>query len=216
MFVHFDTYRLDFPSITTKQGRTYNIDGNKFPSITTVLGIEEPAGLTAWKQSVGKTRADKIAKEAAERGTSVHQSIEQHLQNIDITETKREYISSFNQIKPFLKRINNIECQENVLFSMELEVAGRVDCIAEYNGKLSVIDFKTSTNLKHESIIENYFIQASAYAWMFYEMFEIEIEQIVIMITVDKGLPQVFVKDPREYYSKLIEKVERYYELKQK
>lgn len=213
MFTHDLDYRLDFPSVTTKNGRLYQIEGRQYPSITTVLGSETKDQIERWKERVGQRTAEKIVKEAVDRGSAVHEMIETFLNNevVDVSKYATSHVAAFNKIKMFLKRINNILCLENVLFSDILEVAGRVDCIAEYDGELAVIDFKTSTSSnKTDTMIEDYFIQASAYSFMFAELFDIEISKIVILMSTDNGLPLVFVKDARDYYEKLVTKVENF------
>lgn len=215
MFIHKLDYRFDFPSVTTLEGRLYSIEERRYPSITTVLGSETKQAIKEWQKRVGQKKAEQIVKAATDRGSAVHEMIETFLNNdeVNIGTYDVSHVAAFNKIKMYLRRINNIECLENVLFSDVLQIAGRVDCIAEYGGKLSIIDFKTSTSSnKTEEMIEDYFIQASAYAFMFYEMFGIEIEQIVILMTTDNGLPLVFIKDPRFYYEKLIIRVEEFYE----
>ena len=117
----------------------------------------------------------------------------------------------FNILKPELAKINNIRLQEAAMFSTDYTVAGRVDCIAEYDGTLSVIDFKTSTREKSEDWIENYFIQGAAYSQMFKEHFGEEVTQVVILITTEQGTTQVFKKNPHDYLEKLKQYVEEFY-----
>ena len=135
--------------------------GKKYPSVTSVLGHKEKPWLEDWRQSLGPQKADKETARCAERGEAVHELIEKYLNNeSDFTRGyKAEYVTGFNQLKFYLNRINNIRTQESALYSDVLKVAGRVDCIGEYDGVLSIIDFKTSNNYKDRQMIEDYFKQ---------------------------------------------------------
>ena len=142
--------------------------------------------------------------------------VEDYLNNIDIKEVekyKKQFLPRmmFNVLKPELTKINNIRLQEAAMYSSDYTVAGRVDCIGEYDGVLSVIDFKTSTKEKSEDWIENYFIQGSAYSQMYKEHFGEEVPQIVILITTEQGTTQVFKKKPEDYLGKLKQYVEEFY-----
>jgi genome maintenance exonuclease 1 len=108
------------------------------------------------------------------------------------------------------EHVNNIHALEIPLYSHHLKVAGRVDCIAEYDGQLSIIDFKTSSKLKEESWIKGYFMQCSAYAVMYEERTGIPVSQIVIMIAVDSEHPQVFIKKRNDYIKDFISYREAY------
>ena len=211
----------DLPPLKAKTsdvGRFYTrLDNNEsYPSITTVLGAQSKKGILEWKKRVGEDVANHISRQAANRGTHVHNMVEDHLNNLEIDD-KEKYKGAFlprmmfNVLKPELSKINNIRLQEAAMYSTDYTVAGRVDCIAEYDGQLSVIDFKTSTKEKSESWIENYFIQGSAYSVMYKEHFGEDINQIVILITTEQGTTQVFKKNPADYLPKLKEYVEEFY-----
>ena len=131
-------------------------EGNKYASITTILGHEEKPWLNEWRQSLGVEKGDKETKRCAERGTNIHMLIEKYLNNTPnhTKDFKQEYINGFNQLKMRLNKINNIRSQEAALYSDTLRVAGTVDCIAEYEGVLSVVDFKTSNRDKDTSMIK--------------------------------------------------------------
>jgi genome maintenance exonuclease 1 len=216
VFIHTHQFApLQLEVTTGPKGRFYvTPEGNKYPSITTVLGAKEKPWLADWRSSLGEERADKETKRTAERGEAVHLMVERYLaNNSNPTEgQKDEHISEFNSIKLFLKKINNIVLQESALYSDVLKVAGRVDCIATYGDKLSVIDFKTSTNSKYESMVEDYFLQTAGYAVMFQERYNVQIDQLVIIIAVEKGaVPLVFRKQVDDYVQPLCERINTYY-----
>ena len=116
----------------------------------------------------------------------------------------------FTQAKPMLARINNIHFQEAPLYSHEFAIAGRVDCIAEFDGKLSIIDFKTSSKEKKEEWIEGYLVQETGYAKMYEERSGIKVEQIVTLITCQTGDTQVFIKNPDDYVPLLRDYIQEY------
>ena len=174
-------------------------EGNKYPSITTVLGGRAKEGINAWRQRVGEAVANNIMRTAARRGTAVHELCENYLNNEELKNQEVLPLAMFTLLKPELDNINNIVMQEGGLYSDKWGVAGRVDCIAEYDGKLTVIDFKTSTKEKKEEWIENYFIQCTAYCEMFEERYGRAIDQIAVLIVCEDGALQTFVKDKKDY-----------------
>ena len=184
---------------TTGSGRVYNTpDGNRYPSVTTILSELSKAGIAAWRKRVGAEEANRISTQAGFRGTKVHQICEDYLNN------KPDYLDgqmpanvfTFKQIQPILDQyIDNIQYLEAPLYSDFLKTAGRVDCIAEFDGKLSIIDFKTSRKPKKKEWISNYFMQASCYAVMYEERTEIPVSRTVVIIAVDGSEPQVFVEN---------------------
>lgn len=198
--------------------RTYTTpDGNKYPSITTVLGDIEKPWLTDWRNSLGHDKADKETKRAGERGNAVHRLAEIYLNNqltSEITKTyKPELVNWFNKVKINLNKIDNIRTQESALFSDVLRVAGRVDCIGEYEGVLSIVDFKTSTNTKTTDMIGDYYLQTTAYALMWEELTGEHIEDIVIIMSVEKGMvPLIFKEKVHKYISPLMKRIKQYYE----
>ena len=198
MFDHVD-HGIELPKVTretTKSGRKYfTPEGNTYPSITTVLSILNKDKIMEWRKRVGEDEANKISQQASVRGTAVHQLAEDYINNEKNWDkgAMPSNIFSFNQIKPILdKRLNNVWYQEELVYSDKLECAGQVDCIAEWDGELSVIDFKTSRKPKKVEWITNYFIQAAFYAAAFYERTGISIKQGIIVITVDGDEPQIF------------------------
>lgn len=198
MFHHID-HGIVLPECTretTPQGRKYfTPEGNTYPSVTTVLGIQDKSGLEAWKKRVGEEEAKKISTQAAVRGTAVHKLAEDYLDNREDWKENHmpSNIFSFQQIKPILdKHIDNIWVQEKYIYSDKIEMAGQVDCIAEFDGKLSIIDFKTSRKPKKKEWIRGYEMQVSFYAAAFYERTGIPIKNYSIIITVDGSEPQIF------------------------
>ena len=201
----FDHVRLNkiLPDISTEniKGKRFYVtpEGNKYPSITTVLSDRNKEGIVKWRESVGNDVANQVMRQAASRGTAVHTLIENYLNNEEQSKQAVLPVALFVTMKSELDNINNIRIQEGGLYSDKLGVAGRVDCIAEYKGKISVIDFKTSTKEKKEEWVENYFIQGSAYCEMYEERFLQPIEQVVILIVTEDGAVQTFIKDKRDY-----------------
>lgn len=203
----------DLSADTTDSGRVYSTPDGKYPSITTVLSILSEEGIRAWRARVGEEEANRISSRAATRGTNVHAIIEKYLNN------EKDYadgylpniIENFKDIQSLLDdKIGKIYAQEVPLYSNHLRVAGRVDCVAEYNGAMSIIDFKTSRKLKKKEWIEGYFCQASAYAIMFEERTGIPITQLVVLIAVDNELPQVFIEHRDNWTKKLLETIKEY------
>ena len=212
-FIHRDDVGdFEVPERVEKDGRRYYVtpDGNHYPSITSILAQQENLGLEVWKAKVGEKEAKRISQESAHIGTSVHQMAEFYLSNyiIKLKDEDKKIVDTFNRLRFLLGNINNIVGLEIPLFSDLLRVAGTCDCIAEYNGKLSVIDFKTSRKPKKEEWIDDYYMQTFAYKLMFEEMTGIEIKQIVILVAcVDSFDVQVFkkpAKDADEWLEKLV------------
>ena len=216
----FNHKTVKLPELTTEtvNKKRYYVtpEGNKYPSITTVLSIRKKEGLDEWRKRVGNDVANHIARTAAARGTKVHHMCEDYLNNMAIDfpakfeEHKKNFLPYclFVQLKEqVFNNINNIHAQEAGLYSNKYKVAGRVDCIAEYNGVLSIIDFKTSTKERSDEWNENYYIQCSAYAEMYGERTGTEIDQIIILCVTEDGTVQEFVKDKKEYLPMLEETI---------
>jgi len=198
---------------TTSSGRTYTTpEGNKYPSITTCLSVLSREHIMAWRARVGEERANRVSAKAAGRGTRVHQMCEDYINNcLDINKYTPADKETFWSIQPILdKNIGLVRGQEVPLYSDYLGVAGRVDCVAEWDGRLSVIDFKTSTKPKKKEWISNYFMQASAYCVMFEERTQIPIDKIVIVVAVDGEPPQVFVEKRDNYIEDCAKTIIRY------
>ena len=164
-------------------------EGNKYPSVTTVLSEWKKKELAKWRKRVGDEGADKIKNFAAKRGTQFHTLCEAYLNKENVEDNVG---GMFNQFKPILDRIKNIRCMEQHLYSDELKVAGQVDCVAEFDRCISIIDFKTSSKPKKKEYIWDYFMQASAYSYMFEDRTGIPIEDITILISCETGETQSF------------------------
>lgn len=179
-------------------------EGNKYPSITTVLSAYNIKHIMEWRKRVGNEEADRISRQASGRGTRIHKLCEDYIDNKPLEFKTLLDQELFGEFKPALHRINNVYAQELRMYSDHLRIAGTVDCIAEYDGVLSAIDFKTSKRAKNKEDIENYFMQCSAYAIMFEEQFGIPVAQIVVAIAVDDDEPQVFVERRNTYVKRLL------------
>lgn len=195
--------------------RWYTIDSNvKYPSVTTVLSHGHKEWLEEWRKSMGEEKAALEQARCATRGTSVHLMAERYLNN-DPGPTKDQMgsdIKLFNQIRPILHKINNIRAQEIPLYSHRLKLAGRVDVVAEYQNTLSIIDFKTSNTPKYNDMVYNYFLQCTAYAIMYFELFDVPIDQIVVVIAVERGMaPMVYVKTIDEFVAPLLDRINTFY-----
>lgn len=202
MFIHTnqpDFVELDANIINGVRWYT-SPSGVKYPSVTSVLGnTKDMSGLEDWRKSLGVKKADKETKRCQDRGEAVHLMAEHYLQNAEdpTVDHLYEHIKLFNQLKLRLNNIDNIRAQEIPLYSDKLKIAGRVDCVGEYNGVLSIIDFKTANRNKAEDLIEDYRLQCTAYALMYWELFGVNIEDYVILVAVEKGMM------PLEYKGKV-------------
>jgi len=200
--------------VNTDSGRYYKTPaGVLYPSVTTVTGLMGLEGIKAWRKKVGDEEANRISSKAASRGTRIHQLCEDYLNNADIDVSKYDYNDALNfeVFKPLLdNNLDNIHLQETRMYSDYLKMAGTVDCVAEWKGKLAIVDFKTARKAKNREYITNYFCQASAYAIMYEERFNIPVNRIVILISVDNDEPQIF-EDKRDYYVPELLKVREQY-----
>ena len=216
MFEHVKVHFAydDLLSEDTDSGRKYvTEDKKKLPSITTVLSILSRAGIAAWRKRVGDKEADRISHIASTRGSAVHQIVEDYIDNKEDFDAGYfpHIMESFQQIKPIIdKRIGKVYAQEQPLYSNHLGVAGRVDCVAEFDGKLSIIDFKTSKKRKTRSNCYNYFMQESGYAIMWEERTKMPITQLVTIMSVDNDDPLVFVEQRDDWTEKLRETIKQY------
>ena len=208
----------DVETTTIKGKRWYETPDGTFPSATTVLGHGDKPWLDSWRNMLGPKKADTETKRCSDRGTAVHEMAERYLMNDSLDSVvagrDRDHIKLFNQLKIVLKkRVNNIHAQEIALWSETFRIAGRVDCIGEYDGVLSVIDFKTSNGNKDEAMIEDYFLQTTAYAIMYNELYGTAIDTVVILITTERGLmPLVFKKKIDDYVAPLLDRINKFYE----
>lgn len=191
--------------------------GVLLPSVTTITGALSEVGIGFWKRSVGEAVANKVQSRSLVNGTEMHSIIEDYLNNKfegikgDIIPSKYKNPVSkalFTQAKEELGRINNIKAQEVQLYSMNLGVAGRVDCIAEFDGTLSVIDFKSAKKKKQKSYLKGYMCQATCYALMYEELTKEPIEQIVILVSAEDGTVQSFIDEKSNWVETLMDVIE--------
>ena len=219
MFVHTPPPKLPksgLRTVTIKGKRYYARGDMLYPSVTTVLSILSRQSINEWRDRVGHKAADAISGRAARRGTAVHKVCEKYLNNnedyVNGT-TNLIVVDMFKSIQPILdEHVNNIHAQEIMMHSDLLRVAGRADCIAEWDGVLSVIDFKTSNKPKKKEWIKDYFMQCSAYAAMYYERTEILIKDVVVVVAVNQEEPQVFKDKVRNWISPLQRTIRQYNE----
>tara|TARA_Y100000310_G_scaffold183289_1_gene183413 strand:- start:737 stop:1405 length:669 start_codon:yes stop_codon:yes gene_type:complete len=200
-FVHVNL--PDLQRNTEKDGyRRYTTpEGNVYPSVTTIIDqYSDKTFLEDWKDRVGDEEAERIKNRSARRGKTLHKLCEHWLINDPIVPIMPTDIEAFSKIKPILdEHIDNIHGIEAPLYSDILKLAGTTDCIAGWDGVLSVIDFKTSIYQKHKEWIENYFMQTTIYGLMFEERTGIKVPQVVVIIVPEHDFPQVFVEPKRKF-----------------
>ena len=211
--VELDLGYDDLVTDTTAERRLYLApDGSKFPSVTTVLGILSEDAIRAWRLRVGEEEANKVGNRASNRGTAVHSIIEKYLRNEDTSDNLPHIKQSLANLRPILdKSIGKIFGLETALYSRHLGMAGRCDCIAEWNGVPSIIDFKTSRRIKKKENIASYFAQASAYAIMFEERTGLAIPNTVIVMDVDDNHPLIF-EEHRDNFVELLLSTKKEYD----
>lgn len=216
-FQHIKTnYEIPILNRIDNEGnRVYELNGDLFPSITTILSWSKQESLTNWRNKIGNIEADKIMKRAAQTGTDTHNIVEKYLLNEErntfYKNTFPNIKKSFLLLKPFLDNIDNILHIEQPLFSKKLKIAGTVDCIAEYNGVPSIIDFKTSNKIKKESYITSYFQQETAYSIMYEELTGNRINQIVTIMSVEsENTVLLFIKNRKDYIESLFKLIKDY------
>ena len=178
-----------------------NTDGKliKLVSITSITSHWSKDGIIKWRKRVGDEEANRVSKRATTRGTDMHLLTEHYLQNEPLPKAKVPISQIlFNTAKPALNKIDNIIVQEQAMYSLRLGVAGTPDCIGDYDGELSIIDFKTSKSPKPMKWVEGYFVQASAYACMLYELTGIKAKKLVIIMACEDGELKVY--EDRDVY----------------
>lgn len=204
--IDFDFHDLEV--ITEETGRRYKAPNGKwFPSITTVTGLAAMEGISAWKEMVGEKYADQKKKLGGLRGNRFHDFAEKYLKNENPSITELPFLERqmFRNTKPYLDRIDKIVVQEKPLYSYDLEVAGRVDCIGYFDDVLSVIDFKTADKWKEIHHVEHYLMQASGYSFMFEEMTGVKITNLVLIIATEHEGTQI-ITSKRHYHMKDLRK----------
>jgi len=204
----------DLKSTTFPDGKRYYTldDGTRLPSVTTVIGLQKKKSIMEWRARVGEEEANRISKQATSRGTNVHTICENYLNNkVDYMKgIMPDALEYFLSIKPYLNKINNIHYQEAALWSKQLGMAGRVDVIAEYEGELSVIDFKTSSKIKAREDILDYFWQTTAYSLMYEELVGQPINNLVIIMAVKDSDPIIFKEKTKDHIDGLAEAIHYY------
>jgi len=214
---HLDGLDCKLEQINEETGRRYKTpEGNLYPSITTVLGSIKNVELEAWRERVGEKEANEVSRKARDRGTRVHNLIEKYLLNemteMQIRRMMPDLRDMFRKIRPYIdSHIGKIYGIEKQLYSNRLGIAGTCDCIAEWDGVISIIDWKTSNYQKEKCDIDNYFMQATAYADMVYERVGIPIQRVVVAINVEHEGSQVYVEDTSNYIAKLERCIFDYY-----
>ena len=205
---------VELPSLTreTIDGVRYysapDSDGElvKLVSITSVTSHWGKEGIMKWRARVGEEEANRVSKRATTRGTDMHLLTEHYLQNEPLPKAKVPISQIlFNTAKPALDKIDNIILQEQAMYSLRLGIAGTPDCIGDYNGELSVIDFKTSKSPKPLKWVQGYFVQASAYACMLYELTGIKAKNLVIIMACEDGELKVYEEKDVFKYVKVLD-----------
>ena len=210
MFNHVDLTLPKLSRETIDGVRYYSVPDEdellKLVSITSVTSHFNKEIFINWRKKVGNAKADKITKAATTRGTDMHTLTEYYLKNDDLPEVPPISEFLFKIAKGELNKINNIHALEGSLYSKELGIAGTVDCIAEYNNELSIIDFKTSKKPKPREWVEHYFVQAMAYGCMLYELTGISVKKLVIIMACENGECVIYEEYDKSKYIKLLGK----------
>ena len=215
MFNHVPVEIGKLVQVNAKGGRYYETpSGAKYPSVTSVTRLHNLESIQAWKDRVGEEEAGKISRRALARGNKIHSLAEKYLLNEgDMSDDFSK--ADFGQMLPYLDKINNIHCLETQLYSDHLQTAGTVDCIGEYDGKLTVIDFKTSAKLKKREWVKDYFMQCSAYAVMYEERTGTPIERLLLIINVEDEGVQLIDGKRDDYIGDFLDLRETFRKLKE-
>jgi hypothetical protein len=209
MFTHIDLKLPNLERETINGVRYYKIPDNneilKLFSITSVTSHKNRQFFADWRKRIGEEEADKITRQATSRGTDFHTLAENYFYNIpELPKVQPLSEFLFKIARPELNKINNIHALESSLYSKVLGIAGTVDCIAEYNGELAIIDFKTSKKPKPVDWIEHYFVQCMAYGCMLYELTGITVKKLVIIMSCENGECVVYEEYDKTKYIKLL------------
>jgi len=207
IFEHVDIELPDLERETIDGVRYYKVsDGEltKLVSITSVISHINRQIFINWRKKIGEEKADKITRAATSRGTDMHTLVENYLMNNELPQVQPLSDFLFKIAKPDLNRINNIHALESSLYSKQLGIAGTVDCIAEYDGELAIIDFKTSKKPKPRDWIDHYFVQCAAYACMLFELTGIIVKKFVIIMSCESGECVVYEEYDKAKYIKLL------------
>ena len=211
--IHHDIPKLERTTFPDGSRLYKTPTGSAYPSVTSVTGLLNKQSIIEWRNRVGEEEATRISTRAAKRGTAVHKLCEDFLNNKPVRPDPFDHYT-WTAILPELQQINNVHCLETPLYSDHLQVAGTVDCTAEYRGKLSVIDFKTSKRRKTREEIGNYFMQCSAYAVAFEERTKIPVGKLVIIMAVDDEPTIIFEEKRDTWINGFIDLRNKYMEIK--
>lgn len=207
-FKHIDEkLKTELLSEENESGRYYVTPEGKYPSVTTVTGWEKRKFFAEWRK-----KNPEEAKRTMNRGNKLHSLVEKYLNNEKLVKKDIDpfTLDLFLQMKKDVDKIDNIYALETPLFSKLIKLAGRVDCVAEFDGELAIIDFKGSTKTKRKEDIDNYFMQATAYSIMWKERTGVPVKKLVIMISCEDGGVQIFEANPIDYVSALKSAIEKY------
>lgn len=188
-YVHYEKLKQASKRIDSPTGRKYRTpEGNEYPSVTSIVGLMTEDDIKQWRKNVGEEVADQISKKAATRGTLIHENCENYLKGVPLTFDmfQQEERKMFNHFLPVLDSIEEIHAMESVLYSDTLKFAGTVDLIAKINGEMVILDWKTSGKFKSSEDIPNYFTQAAAYSYAFWEMTGVSVPNITIAMTTEE------------------------------
>lgn len=209
--------KYDFPKLVQKNSegsRVYQTpEGQKYPSVTSVTGLGSEVSIKEWRDRIGHKEADAISLAAGTRGTRIHTICEKHLLGEEYT-IEIQDMDIFTSMVPYIERVGDIHCLETRLYSHTLRVAGTVDLIAEYEGNLAVIDWKTSRRIKRAEDISGYFMQAAAYSQCFLELTGINIDKLVIIMGIDSNPAEVFIEDKSKWLKEFKNKRLEFYRVK--
>ena len=202
----------DLQSVTQSDGKRYYTtpSGIRLPSVTTVVGAQSKQAIMEWRKRVGDAEANKVTHKATSRGTKLHNICEQYLLNKPLPVMMPDTQELFQSVKPFLNRINNIHYIEQAFWSEKVGMAGRGDCIGEFDGDLSVIDHKTSSKIKKREDILSYFWQTAAYALMYEELVGVPINKLVIIMAVEGDQPLLFIEKTKDHIEGLVKAIKFY------
>lgn len=210
----FKQVRYDYPTVireVNENSRLYlTPEGNRYPSVTTVISDHNKEALDKWRKRVGEEQANNISRIASNRGDNVHEALEALLLNKPVPSLfPHEKAVYVNMKQELVRRVDEVHGLEQPLYSDTLRLAGTTDCVARYDGVLSIVDFKTSLRLKKKEWVRGYFMQGVAYSYMFEELTGKKIDQVVILIGVDKcNFAQTFRLPKEEYGEYLLELIE--------
>ncbi len=213
MFIH-KPLTVTLPNLKRKNENHkrvyYDDDGNRYESVTNVVGIVDRKGLQEWRDAVGEDVANYVSRKAMNTGTKMHNMVENYIYNKKNSEKNLFAKAHFENIKPLLKPLTNVQGLEVRLCSKDLGLAGTADCVATYDGVQSIIDFKSSSKQKKEEWIQKYFLQTTAYSLMWEELTGQKIEQLVVLITGEDGSRDTFIRNRKDYIQELHNAIEAF------